>query len=190
MVSDQLNHFREKGVTEAKRLFWIFVYLWILLGLFALHKSVVLNEPDPFYHQGFAVINALVLAKVMFIAETFHVADGLKRKPLIYPIVYKSAAFALILISFHVLEEILSGVWHGQSIAKSINALGTGSLKELVVFGVIMFVVLMPFFALTEIGRDFGKEELFKQFFLHRKRYVPLQNENHARSSLCETESA
>jgi len=145
MMSAQLNYFREKGVAEAKKLLWIFAYLWILLGLFALHKSLVLNEPDPFYYQGFAIINAFVLAKVMFIAEAFHVADNLKRKPLIYPIVYKSAVFALILISFHVLEEILSGLWHDRSIAESINALRTGSL-QLIVFGLIMVIVLMPFF--------------------------------------------
>ena len=175
MISDQLNHFKEKGITEAKKLLWIFAYLWILLGLFAIHKSLVLNEPNTFYHQGFAVINAFVLAKIMFIAEALNVADSLKRKPLIYPIVYKSAVFALILISFHVLEEFLTGLWHGHSTAESINALRTGGL-QLTVFGLIMFVVLMPFFALREIARDVGADKLFEQFFLRRNRYVPLKS--------------
>lgn len=175
MTSDRLSHLKEKGVTEGKKLFWIFLYLWILLGLFAVHKSIVLNEPNPFYHQGFAVINALVLAKVMFIAEVFNVADDLKRKPLIYPIVYKSAVFALILISFHILEGMLSGLWHNRSLAESIGILRTDSL-QLVVFGLIMFVVLMPFFALREIARDVGADNLFEQFFRRRDRYVPLQS--------------
>lgn len=170
MISDQLNHFKERGVTEAKKLLWIFAYLWILLGLFALHKSIVLNEPYPFYHQGFAIINAFVLAKVMFIAEAFNVADHLKSKPLIYPIVYKSAAFASILISFHLLEDILSGLWHNRSVAQNIDGL------QLIVFGLIMFIVLMPFFALREIARDVGNEKLYEQFFLRRNRYVPLQS--------------
>ncbi|MGY2906225.1 hypothetical protein [Bradyrhizobium sp. URHC0002] len=169
MTRDQLNHFREKGITEAKELLWIFAYLWILLGLFAVHKSLVLNEPNLFYHQGFAMINAFVLAKIMFIAEVFNVADDLKRKPLIYPIVYKSAVFSLILISCHLLEDILLGLWHGRSTAESINA------SELIVFGLIMFIVLMPFFAVKEIARDVGNGKLFEQFFLHRSRYVPLQ---------------
>ena len=122
MVGDQLNNFKEKGVTEAKKLLWIFAYLWILLGLFAVHKSLVLNEPNLFYHQGFAIINAFVLAKVMFVGEAFSVADHLKHKPLIYPIVYRSAVFALILIAFHVLEDILVGLWHHRSIVESINS--------------------------------------------------------------------
>jgi len=176
MVSDRLNQFKDRGITEAKRFFWIFLYLWILLGLFALHKSIVLNEPHPFYHQGFAVINAFVLAKIMLIAEVFHVADNLKHKPLIYPIVYKSAVFSLILLSCHVLEETLSAAWHGQSVAEKIMDSGGGSLIGLVVSAVIMFVVLMPFFAFREMGRDIGNQKLFEQFFRQRRQYISLQS--------------
>ena len=173
MVKDQLQRLKEKGVSEARRLFWIFAYLWVLLGLFALHKSIVLNEPDPFYHQGFAVINALVLAKIMFFAEVFHAGEGLEDRPLIYPIMYKSAVFSLILISFHLLEEVLIGIWYGKAIGESITGL-SGGLQEILVVAVIMFVVLMPFFALREVGRDIGDDKLFEHFFVRRTRYVPL----------------
>jgi hypothetical protein len=176
MVEDQLKRLKEKGVTEARRLFSIFAYLWVLFGLFALHKSIVLNEPDPFYHQGFAVINALVLAKIMFVAEALHVADNLRHRPSIYPILYRSAVFSLILISFHVIEEVLVGMWHGKTVTESIAALGGGSLVGILVIGVIMFIVLMPFFALREIGRDIGDDKLFEQFFVRRTPYVPLQS--------------
>jgi hypothetical protein len=170
MIGDRFNRLKEKGVTEARRLFWIFAYLWVLLGLFALHKSIVLNESDLFYHQGFAVMNAFVLAKIMLLAEAFHVAEGLKHKPLIYPIVYKSAVFSLILIAFHLLEEVLRGMWRGKAFAESITAL-TGAREEMLVFAVIMFVVLMPFFALREVGSDIGDDKLFGHFFLRRTQY-------------------
>jgi hypothetical protein len=62
-------------------------------------------------------INAWLLAKVMLTVEIFHVGDSLKHKPLIYPIVLKSAVFAIMLISFHILEEVLLGVWHGKTIS-------------------------------------------------------------------------
>jgi len=175
MVTDQLSSLKEKGLTEARKLFWIFAYLWVLFGLFAVHKSVVLNEQHLLYHQGFAVINAIVLAKIMFVAEALHIADNLKHKPLIYPIMYKSAVFSLILISFHLLEEILTGMWHGKTVTETITALTGGRLEEIVVAGVIMFVVLMPFFALREIGRDIGDDRLFEQFFVRRTPYIPLK---------------
>jgi hypothetical protein len=177
MFDKQIIRIKEKGISEARRLFWIFAYLWVLLGLFAVHRSIVLNEQNLFYHQGFALMNALVLAKVMFIAEALNVADDLKHKPLIYPIVYKSAAFSAILISFHILEGVLEGMWHGKSIAESLGDLGGGSLKEILVVGMIMFVVLVPFFALREVGRDIGEDKLFDQFFVRRAAYIPLKSQ-------------
>jgi hypothetical protein len=48
----------------------------------------------------------------MLIAEMFHVADNLKNRPLIYPILFKSAVFASILLCFYLLEENLVGSWH------------------------------------------------------------------------------
>ena len=44
MFADRIAQIKEKGIVEGKRLFWIFAYLWILLGLFSIYKSIVLNE--------------------------------------------------------------------------------------------------------------------------------------------------
>jgi hypothetical protein len=84
--------------------------------------------------------------------------------------------FSLILIAFHILEEVLVGMWHGKTVAEIITALSGGRLEEIFVVGVIMFVVLMPFFALREIGRDIGDDQLFDQFFVRRTRYIPLKS--------------
>jgi hypothetical protein len=115
MFNEKINRIKERSYAEARKLFWIFVYLWVLLGLFAVHKSIVLNEQNLIYHQGFAFLNAWVLAKVMLTAEMLHVADNLKHKPLIYPIIFKSAVFSIILVSFYFFEEILLGMWHGKT---------------------------------------------------------------------------
>ncbi len=175
MAEEHLS-FKEKAIQETKRLLWIFAYFWVLLGLFALHKSIILKEADPFWHQGFAVINALVLAKIVYVAEVFNVAEHLKDRPLIYPILYRSAMFALILIAFHVLEEVLRGRLHGKPLADSLAESGAGSVTEILVFGMIMFVALTPFFALREIARDIGGRKLYEQFFVRRSAYVPVQS--------------
>ena len=61
----------------------------MLLSLFALHRSIILNEPSLSLGQGFAIVNALVLAKFMLLGEDFNLADNLKSKPIIYPVVFK-----------------------------------------------------------------------------------------------------
>jgi hypothetical protein len=176
MFNKQLNLIRQKSIVEARKLLWIFLYLWVLLALFSIHKSIVLNEPNLLYHQGFAFINAWLLAKVMLTAEMFHVADNLKHKPLIYPIVLKSAVFSMLLMSFHVFEEVLVGMWHGKTFTESIPAVGGGSLKGIFSVGIIMFVALMPFFALRELARDFGDDRLYELFFVRRTKYMPRQS--------------
>ena len=146
MRKEQIHRTTERIFSEGKLFFWIFIYLWVLFGLFAIHKAIVLNDADLIYHQGFAVINALLLAKVMLTAEMLHVADAMKHEPLIYPIILKSAVFSAILICFYWVEEILIGMWHGESFTQSIPALGGGNLKGMLMVGFIMFVLLIPFF--------------------------------------------
>ena len=63
----------------------------------------------------------------------------------------------------------------GKTVAESMADFGGGSLEGILVFGVIGFIVLMPFFALREIGRDIGDDKLFEQFFVRRTPYIPLQ---------------
>src|SRR3984893_288699 len=165
MVSERLLRLKTGAIDETRELFGIFIYFWVLLSLFSLHKALVLNEESLIYHQGFALSNALALAKVVMIAEFFHVGDKLKNRPLIYPIVFKSAGFAVILICFHIIEETIIGVLHGKMLSQSIPDIGGGTLQGILMVGIIMFVVLMPFFAFRELGRAIGTEQLRSLLF-------------------------
>ena len=157
MVNERLLRLKTGAIDESKTLFGIFIYLWVLLSLFSLHKALVLNEESLIYHQGFALINALALAKVVLVGEYFHVGDKLKNRPLIYPIVFKSAVFAVILLCFHMIEEPLVEVLHGKTLSQSISGdIGGGKLQGILMVGIIMFVVLTPFFAFRELGLLFG----------------------------------
>jgi hypothetical protein len=155
----------KKTLDEGKQLFWIFIYFWVLLGLFSVYRSLVLTERNLIYHEGFAVINAFLLAKVVLVAEFFQVANSLKHKPLVYPIVFKSAVFCLILIGFYIVEEMLVGIWHGKTIAASFPEIGGEGWKGILVVGTILFVALIPFFAYRELARVLGKDELHSLIF-------------------------
>ena len=45
------------------------------------------------------------------IAEYFQVVETLRHKPLVYPIVFKSAVFCVILMCFYVIEKMFVGIW-------------------------------------------------------------------------------
>lgn len=165
MVNDRLRRLKTGAIDETKKLFGIFIYLWVLLSLFSFHKALVLNEEYLLYDQGFALINALVLAKVVLIGEFFRFGDKLTNRPLIYPIIFKSAVFAVLLICFHIVEETLTGVLHGKTPFQSIPSIGGGTLQGILMVGIIMFVALMPFFAFRELDRAIGTRELHKLLF-------------------------
>ena len=152
---------KEKAVQQLREFLAMFIYLWVLFGLFALHQSIVLAQEHINYQaQGFAIINALILAKVMLIGEDLHLGNRFRDKPLLYSILYKTFLFSVFLISFHILEEVLVGVIRGKTIAQSFPAIGGGSLQGILSVGAIVFVALIPFFAFREIERVIGQQEL------------------------------
>jgi hypothetical protein len=165
ILNKVLNRIVERSLDEGKQLLWIVFYFWLLFGVFTVFRSLVLNEPNLIYHQGFAIINAWLLAKVVLTAEFFQVADNLKHKPLVYPIIYKSLVFCVILMCFYIIEEMLLGMWHGKTIAASFPAIGGGGWKGMMVIGSILFIAMIPFFAYRELARVLGKEELHSLIF-------------------------
>ncbi|MGH6644256.1 MAG: hypothetical protein ACRED3_16335, partial [Bradyrhizobium sp.] len=127
MSSERLQHLKERGLDEVRRFFLVFVYLWAVFGLFVLNERLILNEREiSFLPQGFALINAAIMAKVMLIGEDLKFGRRFDRYPLIYPVFYKSVVFALLFIVFHVLERLLGGAFAGKTIADSLPLIGGG----------------------------------------------------------------
>jgi hypothetical protein len=168
MTSKILDWLKTNGVSEIRKLLYIFIYFWVLFTLFSLHKALVLHDEYPIYHQGFALINALALAKVALVGEEFHLGDRLRNRPLVYPIIFKSAVFAVLLFCSHAIEEIVIGVLHGKTLSGSIPDLGGGTLQGMFMIALIMFVVLIPFFAFRELEQAIGAQE-FRSLLFGRK---------------------
>jgi hypothetical protein len=151
-------------VEEARRVFVIFVYLWALFSLFALHKGIIVRE-GIISGQALAIVNAFILAKVMFLAARFGLGDIFRERPLIYPVIFKSAVFSLLLVTFYVAEETGIGMLRGETFAESFPDIGGGGAIGLIAALVILFIVLIPFFAFQELGRTIGSDMLSNVFF-------------------------
>lgn len=157
----RLFRLRKRAVEEMTRFVVLFLYLWILFGLFVLDERIILRQHGiGFSAQGFAAFNALVLAKVMLVAEDLNLGRWLDRRPLIYPILHDALLFTVLFIAFHVVEEVAIGVIHGRSVQSSVPAIGGGGLAGLLCVAVIMFVALIPFFAFRNFSRALGAGRL------------------------------
>jgi hypothetical protein len=166
-LDQQKRSWKERLLEELRNLSFTVIYLWVLLSVFVLHRAMILadyhiSQPEKF---GFAFINALILAKFILIAEAFHAGERSHNKPLLTAILFKSALFSMILVVCHIVEELLVRMWHGKSIGQSLPEISGATLREIFSLGIIMFVVLIPFFATKEIIRVLGKDE-FKALIL------------------------
>ncbi len=168
MTSERLHKLKERGLDEFRRFLIMFAYLWMVFALFVLNEAVILRKTDiNFLAQGFALVNAAVLAKVMLLAEGLKLGRQLDHLPMIYPIVYKSALFSVLFIVFHGLEEIAVAAFASKPIAAHFPAIGGGTWIGAAFVWAIMAVSLLPFFALREISQVLGEGRLWALMF-HR----------------------
>ena len=160
---------KQKAHHELKEFLIIVLYLWVVFGLFLLYRSVILDEEHISYvAHGVAFINALVLGKFVLIARALHLGDTTEESPLIYPTLLKSALFSIVLATCKILEDAAVGFYHRKSFSQSIGDLGGGTLKGILTLTVLLFVLLIPFFAFGELQRVLGEGRLARLFFRPR----------------------
>jgi hypothetical protein len=169
LPNPQEHHLKKRAFKEFKRFIVIFLYLWVVFGLLSIHKSLVLSQHhlDTQEHV-FAIVNAFVFAKVLLVGEHFQLGTRFSNKPLIYPVLHKCFVFTLLLISFHILESVVVGVWRGNTIANSFPPMIGWNPKGLLAVGVMCFVLLLPFFGFREIAQVMGRREMWILFFERR----------------------
>jgi hypothetical protein len=160
------RNLKAKAAAEFRRFLVLFLYLWILFGVFALNQGAVLREHGiPWTAQGLAVINALVFAKVMMLYEMFDPGRWLRKRPLIYPILYEAFLLTILFLVVHLAEKVVGGVIRGQTVVESLPSVGGGGFVGLISATIIIFVALTPFFALRNLGFALGPDRLYALIF-------------------------
>jgi len=160
---------KQRAYHEFKEGLIIVLYLWAVFGLLVLHKSMILAEHHiDFAYHGLAIINALALAKVMLLVRHLHLGDQLKKAPLIYPTVLKSALFTIVLACFKVLEDAVIGFFRHESFRQSNTEFGGGTWQGILTLALLVFAMLIPFVGYGELGRVLGEGKLEMLFFRPR----------------------
>jgi hypothetical protein len=153
---------------EMKEGLIILSYLGVFLFAFVTYKMLLMHqfrEALPIY--GSALIQASVLTKIIMIGQAFKLGKGWEQHALLRVSVLKAASFAVLGGVFKVIEEVVKGLIHGESFVEAIGKVGGWRSLEIVVFSIVFFCVLIPFFALMETRREMGDEQ-FEHLFLKR----------------------
>jgi len=142
------------------------IYLTLVFAVFTQYRRLLLAAHDIIYtNYWVAVIQALILGKVIMIGSLFRLGRGLEEKPLIYPTLYKAAVFTIFIAVFTVVEHAIKGLWRGSGITGGIEDLLARGHHELIATLLVYFVALIPFFGVKELGRVFGQERIWALFF-------------------------
>ncbi|MEE7504766.1 hypothetical protein [Methylobacterium mesophilicum] len=161
----------QRVADEAKRYLVFATYLIVVFGTLILFSINIYARIDrdiphyPGYHfYALGLINALVLAKFMLIAEATKLGSlsfgrRISRRPLVYVVLYRALLFTAVLVAAYGLEEVLLGAWHGQAPGAVLPEVAGGP-RGVLTFAWVMFVVLLPYFAYQEIGHVLGAGRL------------------------------
>lgn len=158
---------KERAVGELEKFVVIAVYLFILLGVFSLHRQLLQGRGISLWQEGFAIVNALVLAKVILIGEALELGKGAEGQALAWIVLRKSLIFAVLLVAFHIFEEAARAWFEGRPLSSAVTGFG-GSLAGVAAYGAIFFVTLIPFLAFQEVARVLGNDVLWRLFFRPR----------------------
>lgn len=160
----------QRAKHEFQELAIISAYLYITLGAVILMKAALLHtEGIPFAPWGIAIVKAVVLGKFVLLGNLAHVGGRDISGPLIWPTLRRAVAFLVLLVILTIIEEVVVGLFHHQSIAASLGDLFGARLQETLAGYLIMLLVLIPFFAFRVLSEALGEGRLERMFFVARE---------------------
>jgi len=105
MMHEEKPGWKKRAFDELRKLSITVLYIWVLLSVFALHREIILRSYHIDYPTkfGFAFINAVILAKFMWLGEILHAGKKAAGKALLHSTLWNAALFAVILTVCHFL---------------------------------------------------------------------------------------
>ena len=170
MANEHKATLKEKAVEELRNFWVLFVYLAFMLSALLTYRRLVLHEVGVSYlHYGFAVIEALIIAKVILIGQALGLGKRMERDyPLIYSVLAKSILYAIFLGLFTVLEQLVEGWVHKEGWHAVTEHFASMGRDEFQARTLIVLVALVPLFAVYEAARVLGSGDLYALFFEKR----------------------
>ena len=166
MEHESKGHLKERVIREFYVYWALVAYLWLFLGSFVLYRRLVLAETGVSYlHYGIALIEALVVAKVVLIAGMLGISHRFDNRRLIVPVLYKTVLFAIVVALFNVAEKLVEGWIHGKGLLDGIREIESLGFDEIAAHMLTLVVAFVPIFVVNEIGRVIGHDKLVAMFF-------------------------
>ena len=168
-MGEKKTGLKARLVEEMKTMLLLFIYLAALFCAFATYRMLLSAEYRiAYFRYGYALVEALVLSKVILLGRMLRVGERFGRAPLIVPTVYKTLCFSVFVLAFTILEHLLTGLLRGEDFQAVVAKILSQGIWEILAHVLVLFVALGPLFAIWETGRFLGEGRLFEAFFKRR----------------------
>ena len=155
---------------ELKHYAVLSVYLYICFGSIILYKTAVLQGYGINYEPyGLAAVKALIMAKFMLVGNMLHKGEIIRRRALVYTIIYKSLGYLGLLVVLSLLEEVIAGFMHGRSAAESISGSAGGTGLQIIATCLLLWLILVPVVTVQQVMAVLGKDRLYQMFFVGQR---------------------
>ena len=168
-VNEERKGWKQKLVHELINYWSIVLYVAIFFGVLFNYQSLILSHCQISYTDyGISVIKALIVAKVVLVAETLHLGRGFEDKPLVVPTLYKTFLFTLCVGLFAAVEGLVRGLIGGLGPMGAVDEVMSRFNYEWLARALIVFFSFIPFFMVRQLGRVLGKGTIAGLFFQRR----------------------
>ena len=148
---------KQKAKHELREMLELAVYLAFFFCALAAYDMLLLNEYRvESWNFGFALINALVITKVIMIGEYAKLGRKYESRPLLLSAVWKSFVFGLLVYAFHIIEEAIKRLIHGAPLLTTPREI---HFEQLGARAVVVFCIFIPLFAFREFRRVMGEDQ-------------------------------
>lgn len=148
-----------------------FVFFFIMFYLLLFTKALILKHYGiPTQSSAIAVISALIVAKVVLIANRIPFLNLYPKKPLIYNVVIKTIVFSIFTILFMLIEEFARLARMNGGCAAGWDKMKSDFTPALFLARQAWtFVLILLYCAGAELARVIGKDKVAEIFFGRKK---------------------
>jgi len=160
---------KQKAMREFQDYVVIFLYLAFFFCALSTYTMLLLKEysASNYLSYAFALINALVIGKVILIGEMVRFGKELEHRPIYQSAFYKAFMFCLLVLAFHFVEEVIKRIIHGGAFGDVLREI---RINDLIGRSIVVFCTFIPLFAFRELRRALGEDKF--QALVFRSRVV------------------
>ncbi len=143
-------------------------FAFFFLSLTTYQKLILAEYDIGYYQYGWAVVQAMILGKVVLLGQFLHLGSRFEDRPLILTALWKSLVFALLAAALVALEHLVEALLHHRPLSAVFQLSGGHGVEMLARFQIVL-VAFVPFFAVRELARMSGHDDLVEVLFARRK---------------------